>query len=114
MARGNRTAPNADAFFLRRRMALAAGENVTRRGNAAVDRVLNLLADENLLALAAQATSINRITVECGVIGQVWGHPRIFNRRNQLSRQGIDIERETIVSYHGGREFSREVLVISF
>ena len=99
---------------LQRRLGVLAMENVSGRNNAAARRLLELLSDENLETLAAKAPGIDKITLECGVAGQAWEDTRVRNRINQLSRQGVDVERETVSTQFGGMDLERERLVVRF
>lgn len=99
---------------LRRRLSLLAGEGQSRRADAAVQRVLSLLSDDNLATEAAKAHSADSFELECGVLDQVWEDPRIFNRRNQLQRQGIIVERTPVETIIAGRIFRRTRLRVRF
>ncbi len=102
------------ADVLRRRLSLLAGEGQSHRADAAVQRVLSLLADDNLATEAAKMHSANGIELECGVLDQVWEDPRVFNRRNQLQRQGIIVERVPVETTIAGRTFRRTRLRVRF
>jgi hypothetical protein len=115
MVRPSRRMVRTERTYLQRRLGLAAAENVSRREGAAVRRVLELLSDESLAAAAAAAArSTSRVTVECGVLDQVWDDPRIAARINQLTRQGIEVARERVMTRYGEAELTRERLVVTF
>ncbi|HKK31740.1 MAG TPA: hypothetical protein VKA18_15255 [Alphaproteobacteria bacterium] len=99
---------------LQARLRFLAGEHQTRRADAAVKRVLDLLSDENLALEASKAKTASHLVFDCGILEQVWEDPRIFNRRNQLAKQGVVVEREIVVTTYAGCEFSREQLVVKF
>lgn len=99
---------------LQRRLALLAGERQSKRADAAVQRVLALLSDENLALEAARSADPRVVRMECGVLAQVWEDPRVYNRRYQLTRQGVSVERETVTTEIAGRTFVRERLCVHF
>jgi hypothetical protein len=99
---------------LQRRLGVLAMERTSNRSNASVRRVLELLSEENLTDLAARVSAGDQITIECGVINQVWDDPRVSNRVNQLARQGVDVERETIQTRYGETGLVRDRLVVKF
>lgn len=107
MARGYRQG-------LQNRLSLLAMENVSKRNNASVRRVLEQLSEENLTELAAASRGAGRITLECGVLAKVWGDTRVANRIAQLTRQGVTVERETVATRFGDAELARERLVLKF
>lgn len=115
MIRGPRiSAGREDRSVLRRRMGLLALENVSKRNNAAVRRVLDLLSQESLTDAAAKASGTDQFVLECGVLENAWEDSRVMNRVNQLARQIIKVERQTVVTHYGKSEFARERLVITF
>ncbi len=99
---------------LQHRLSLLAMESVSTRNNAAVRRVLDLLSNDNLTDLAARSAGVGKITLECGVIGKAWEDTRVVNRINQLSRQGVSVDRETVASRFGDTDLTRERLVVKF
>lgn len=100
--------------MLRRRLGLLAMENVSKRNNAAVRRVIDLLSEENLTDVAAKSRGAEKLVLECGVLDKAWDDTRVANRINQLARLRIKVERELVVTRYGEREFVRERLVITF
>lgn len=114
MARITRPFSRPNRQTLQRRLALLAMERASFRSNAAVRRVLELLSEDNLTALAARVSGNERITLECGVVDKVWNDPRITNRINQLARQGVTVERETIQTRFGETEMVRDRLTVKF
>lgn len=115
MARETRKpASYEDRSVLRRRLGLLALENVSKRNNAAVRRVLELLSEESLTTAAAKASGIDQFVLECGVLENAWEDSRVVNRVNQLERQNIKVERQTVVTRYGESEFTRERLIITF
>ena len=99
---------------LQRRLAILSAESESKRTNAAVRRVLDLLSDENLSEVAARSGGKDRIPLECAIIGDAWDDPRIANRINQLARQGIEVEREVVTTSYGDAAMRRERLVVRF
>lgn len=114
MARLSSTFVRPPRQMLQRRLSLLAMENVSTRNNAAVRRVLELLSNDNLTDVAARSPGADKITLECGVIGKAWEDTRVVNRINQLSRQGVSVDRETITTHFGDAELVRERLVVKF
>ena len=76
--------------------------------------MLALLSDENLALEATRTKETGVVRMECGVLAQVWEDPRIFNRRHQLTRQGVEVEREPVTLEIPGRTFTRERLCVRF
>lgn len=114
MVRATRPFSRPARQALQRRMGVLAMENASHRGNAAVRRVLELLSEEHLTEAAAKAPGTDSITMECGVLEKVWNDPRISNRINQLSRQGVSVEREVIQTRYGETGMVRDRLVVKF
>lgn len=114
MRRTRKTQPGGSNEVLRRRLNQISGEQQSRRADAAVQRVLALLTDENLAAEVTRSGQAGRIELECGILDQIWEDPRLFNRRNQLQRQGVTLERIYVESTVSGRTFQRSKLVITF
>lgn len=108
------SAGREDRSVLRRRLGLLALENVSKRNNAAVRRVLELLSEDNLTTAAAKASGVDQFVLECGVLENAWEDSRVMNRVNQLARQNIKVERQTVITRYGESEFARERLVITF
>ena len=100
--------------LLRRRLSMISGERQTVRADAAVNRVLELLSEENFATEAGKTGMSGVIELECGVLEQVWEDPRVFNRRNQLERQGVTIECVPVESSVAGRDFHRCRLRVTF
>ncbi len=115
MAREARKSSGRDErSMLRRRLGLLLMENVSKRNNMVVHRVLELLSEENLADAAAKSRDIDKLTLECGVLEKAWEDTRVANRINQLARQNIKVERETVVTHYGPSEFVRDRLVVTF
>jgi len=98
---------------LQNRLSLLAMENISKRNNASVRRLLEQLSEENLTELAAAARAA-QITIECGFLDKVWDDTRVANRIAQLARQGVTVERETVATRFGDAELARERLVLKF
>ncbi len=114
MARTVRPFARPTRQTLQRRLGMLAMERMSNVSNASVRRVLDVLSEESLTGLAAGVSAGDRITIECGVIDQVWDDPRISNRINQLARQGVEVERETIQTRYGETGLVRDRLVVKF
>lgn len=114
MARSTRPFSRTSRQPLQRRLSLLATERISNRSNALVRRVLGLLSEESLVDLGARVSAGDRITIECAVVDKVWGDPRISNRVNQLARQGVTVERETIQTRYAGISLTRDRLVVKF
>ncbi len=100
--------------LLRRRLSTLATDRRTRRADAAVHRVLDMLSDANLAIEAAKGQSSDGLELECGVLDQVWDDIRVVNRRNHLERQGIEVERVSVETTVAGQTFSRSRLRVRF
>ena len=100
---------------LRRQLSQASRERQRRILDFRVERVLNLLKDENLATRAAlDLNSKDGILLECGFVGEVWSDPRVAARVRQLADRGVIAEPITHEFQAGGRSFSRFQIRIRF
>lgn len=114
MRRPDTTFRRQPSDVLRRRLNRLAVEAQSHRADAAVERVLMLLSDDNLAEEAAKAQKSGELVLECGVLDRVWDDPRVFNRRNQLQRQGITVELVPVETTVADRTFHRTRLKVTF
>ena len=100
---------------LRRQLAQAARERQRRILDFPVERVLNLLKDENLAARASLDSNGNEgILLECNFADAVWGDARIAARVRQLDQRGVVVEPITHEFEVAGRSFSRSQIRVRF
>ena len=100
---------------LRRQLTQAARERQRRILDFRVERVLNLLKDENLATHAAlDLNSRDGILFECNFVDAVWSDPRVAARVRQLDQRGVVVE-PTIHEFEvAGRSFSRSQIRVRF
>jgi hypothetical protein len=100
---------------LRRQLTQAARERQRRVLDFRVERVLNLLKDENLAARAAlDSNGKEGILLECNFIDAVWDDARIAARVRQLDQRGVVVEPVTHEFEVAGRAFSRSQIRVRF
>jgi hypothetical protein len=100
---------------LRRQLNQASRERQRKIVDFRVERVLNLLKDENLATQAAlDLTSKDGILFECNFIDAVWGDPRVAARIRQLDQRGVMVEPVTHEFEVAGRSFSRSQIRVRF
>lgn len=100
---------------LRRQLSQASRERQRRILDFRVERVLNLLKDENLATHAAlDLRSKEGILFECNFIEAVWGDPRVAARIRQLEQRGVAVEPITHAFEVAGRSFSRSQIRVRF
>jgi hypothetical protein len=100
---------------LRRQLNQASRERQRRILDFRVERVLNLLKDENLATRAAlDLNSKDGILLECGFVGEVWSDPRVAARVRQLADRGVVAEPIIHEFQAGGRSFSRSQIRVRF
>ncbi len=100
---------------LRRQLNQASRERQRRILDFRVERVLNLLKDENLATHAAlDLKSQDGILFECNFIHAVWGDPRVAARIRQLEQRGVVVEPITHEFEVAGRAFSRSQIRVRF
>jgi hypothetical protein len=100
---------------LRRQLNQASRERQRRILDFRVERVLNLLKDENLATRAAlDLNPKDGILLECGFVGEVWNDPRVAARVRQLADRGVIAEPIIHGFQAGGRSFSRSQIRIRF
>src|SRR5918995_2275158 len=93
---------------LRRQLNQASRERQRRIVDFRVERVLNLLKDENLATHAAlNLKSKEGILIECNFIDAVWSDPRVAARIRQLDQRGVVVEPIMHEFEVAGRTFSR-------
>ena len=100
---------------LRRQLNQASRERQRRILDFRVERVLNLLKDENLATRAAlDLNSKEGILLECGFVGEVWSDPRVAARVRQLADRGVVAEPIIHEFQAVGRSFSRSQIRVRF
>ena len=105
----------APAPALRRQLNQASRERQRRILDFRVERVLNLLKDENLATRAAlDLGSKEGILFECNFIDAVWSDPRVAARIRQLDQRGVAVEPITHEFEVAGRSFCRSQIRVRF
>jgi hypothetical protein len=100
---------------LRRQLNQASQERQRRILDFRVERVLNLLKDENLATHAAlNLKSKEGILLECNFIDAVWGDSRVAARVRQLDQRGVVVEPIIHEFEVAGRSFSRSQIRVRF
>jgi hypothetical protein len=100
---------------LRRQLNQASRERQRRILDFRVERVLNLLKDENLSTHAAlDLKSKDGILLECNFIDAVWGDPRVVARIRQLDQRGVVVEPVVHEFEVAGRSFARSQIRVRF
>jgi hypothetical protein len=100
---------------LRRQLNQASQERQRRILDFRVERVLNLLKDENLATHATlNLKSQEGILLECNFIDAVWSDPRVAARVRQLDQRGVVVEPITHEFEVAGRSFSRSQIQVRF
>jgi hypothetical protein len=100
---------------LRRQLSQAARERQRRILDFRVERVLNLLKDENLATHAAlDLKSKEGILFECNFIEAVWSDPRVAARIRQLDQRGVVVEAVIHEFEVAGRSFARSRIRVRF
>lgn len=100
---------------LRRQLTQAARERQRRIQDFRVERVLNLLKDENLATQAAlDLKSKEGILFECNFLDAVWSDPRVAARIRQLEQRGVVVEPVIHEFAVAGRSFARCQIRVRF
>lgn len=93
---------------IRRQMARVTSEHQRRLRQTWIQRVLDILGDDNLMARAAlQSASDIEIIFECNFAPEVWDDPRIAFRLKQLAANDIVVELIDHEHAVAGRTFNR-------
>jgi hypothetical protein len=81
-----------------------------------VERVLELLEEENLITGAALdlKSRTDGLTFECNFAEQVWDDPRIAYRVRQLAERDVRVELVKVEQEVAGRMFGRFRIVVRF
>lgn len=100
---------------LRGQIAGAAARSETALYDRRVDRVLNLLSDQQLIALAGdQPGAGGMITVESVDLPFAWEDDRVRSRVEALERQGITATVEERRKNAGGMDFHVWTMVLQY
>ena len=85
----------AKRHSLQQQIETAVERATTQISDTRVNRVLNLLSDQNLIVIAAeQGGGSGPVTIECVDIPAVWEDERIRSRVAELEQQGISVATE--------------------
>lgn len=96
-------------------MQRVANDHDRQVKTAWVDRVLDVLDSDKLIARAASgAAADNTLIVDCNVAPLVWDDPRIAYRRRQLEGNGIAVELDEHKHEIAGKTFKRSRILVSF
>lgn len=96
-------------------MQRVANDHERQVKKAWVDRVLNVLDSDNLIAKAAAGLATDKsLIVECNVAALVWDDPRIISRLRQLEGSGVMVELVEHQHEVAGKTFERTRILVSF
>lgn len=100
---------------IKRQMQRGESDHERHLRQAWVDRVLNILDGDNLIAQAASGLATEgSLVIECNVAPLVWDDPRIAYRRQQLEGSEVAVE---LVDYEcnvAGKTFNRARIKVAF
>ncbi len=100
---------------LRAQMTGAAARARRSLHNSRVGRVLEVLSDASLTALAAAHHGAERaFTIECDDARLVWDDARVQGRLRELERQEITVERTRQTRTHSGLSFDKWLLAVTY
>ncbi len=97
-----------------RQMRRVASEHQRDLRQAWVDRVLDILDSDNLIAQAALADKDNALLFECNVAPMVWEDPRITYRLQQLAGDQVTVELVDHEHTIAGKTFQRAQIRVVF
>jgi hypothetical protein len=93
---------------VRRQMARVAGDHERRVRQAWIERILDILDDDNLIAQAAKAPKTEEgLLFDCNVAPLVWDDPRLTFRLKQLAANDVKVELIDHEHEVAGRTFKR-------
>ena len=102
-------------MHLHGQMTKGAKETAAERYEFWVDKLLLLLGDKALRTAAGECVSEPmNLVIECNFADQVWDDPRVEQRVQTLTQQGISVERRDHMTTIAGRSFTRRQLVLTF
>ncbi|MDH3660235.1 MAG: hypothetical protein OEU92_09425 [Alphaproteobacteria bacterium] len=100
---------------INRQMQRVANEHDRHLRRAWVERVLEILNGDNLIAQAASGqASDGGLLFECNVAPLVWDDPRIAYRRQQLERSDVTAELAEHEHTIAGKSFKRTRIKVAF
>ncbi|NJO38829.1 MAG: hypothetical protein HC871_16015 [Rhizobiales bacterium] len=100
---------------INRQLQRVAGDHEREVRKAWVDRVLNILDSDNLIAQAASGqVTENSVLFECNVAALVWDDPRIVYRLRQLEGSGVAAELVDHEHEVAGKSFRRTKILVTF
>ena len=110
------TTPARRYGSLRYQMTSVSKERHQQIRKSWVERVLELLDEENLITSAALdlKSRAEGLTFECNYADQVWDDPRIAFRIRQLADRDVSVELVKAEQEVAGRLFSRFKIVVRF
>ncbi|MGI9418361.1 MAG: hypothetical protein ACR2RA_11045 [Geminicoccaceae bacterium] len=98
-----------------RQLQRVAGDHDRHLRQTWVDRVLDILDGDNLIAQAAAGKSNeDGLLFECNVAPMVWDEPRIVYRRQQLENSDVVVELVDHENTIAGRTFKRAQIRVAF
>lgn len=96
-------------------MQRVANDHDRQVKTAWVDRVLDVLDSDKLIARAASGVAADEsLIVDCNVAPLVWDDPRIVYRRRQLEGSGVAVELNEHEHEIAGKTFRRSRILVSF
>lgn len=106
------------SFFygsINRQMHRVANDHQHHLRQAWIDRVLDLLDNDNLIGKAADVIDIeDGLLLECNIAPMVWDDPRIAYRRQQLASNNVDVELVDHEHTIAGKTFKRAQIKVVF
>jgi alpha-D-ribose 1-methylphosphonate 5-triphosphate synthase subunit PhnI len=96
-------------------MERIANDRERRRRKAWVERVLDLLDSDNLIAEAAALHDSDQdLLFDCNFAPEVWDDPRITFRLRQLANNDVTVELVDHESIIAGRTFKRAQIRVKY
>lgn len=105
----------AKRHSLRDQLSTAVARAQTVIDDTRVNRVLNLLTEQNLATVAAeQCGSSGLVTIESADLPHVWENERILARVAELEQHGISVESKQIEKDVAGMTFKRWAICVRY
>lgn len=100
---------------INRQLQRVASDHERHLRQAWVDRVLEILDGDNLIAQAASGLATeDGLLFECNVAPLVWDDPRITYRRQQLEGSSVSVELNDHEHTVAGKSFKRAQIRVRF
>ncbi len=100
---------------IKHQMQRVAGDHERHLRQAWVDRMLELLDGDNLIAQAAAGLATDgHLLLDCNIAPLVWDDPRIVYRRKQLENGNVSLELVDHESTIAGKTFKRTQIKVTF